>query len=264
MNETETVDYTEVNRVVADCLGRYGLRVDRTEREADNPYLITIHVTGSAGRATVRKAFNEIFHALGLLPPKESLPIGECSDYCGIYDNVYSAIFNHPAALSFAKDSEDYKFTFIGMRTAWEDGPAEKAARERARKIALVEALREGRIRSKKSEASLVMIGDYYDAIDEGRKTVEFRDFTEYNLKRTIGIKTVCFRRGYRSGAKRMRWEVAKVTLMDEYYAECDPFDVPDGFLPEKIAIHLGKRSEEVFRYVTMGIPPPPKSWPRR
>ena len=264
MSETETVDYTEVNRVVADCLGRYGLRVDRTEREADNPYLITIHVTGSAGRATARKAFNEIFHALGLLPPKESLPIGECSDYCGIYADAYSAIFNHPVALSFAKDSEDYKFTFIGMRTAWEDGPAEEAAREMARKIALVEALREGRIKSKKSEASLVMIGDYYDAIDDGRKTVEFRDFTEYNLKRTIGIKTVCFRRGYRSGAKRMRWEVAKVTLMDEYYAECDPFDVPDGFLPEKIAIHLGKRIEEVFRYVTMGIPPPPKSWPRR
>ncbi len=264
MSETETVDYTEVNRVVADCLGRYGLRVERTEREADNPYLITIHVTGSARRATVRKAFNEIFHALGLLPPKESLPIGECSDYCGIYDNAYSAILNHPAVLSFAKDSEYYKFTFIGMRTAWENGPVEEAARERARKNALVEALREGRIRSKKSEASLVMIGDYYDEIAVGDKTVEFRDFTEYNLKRTIGIKTVCFRRGYRSGAKRMRWEVEKVALMDESYAECDPCNVPDGCAPERIAIHLGKRIEEEFRYVTMGIPLPPKSWPRR
>ena len=61
-----------------------------------------------------------------------------------------------------------------------------------------------------------------------------------------------------------MRWEVEKVTLMDESSAECDPFNVPDGFWPEMIAIHLGKRIEEEFRYVTMGIPLPPKSWPRR
>ena len=72
-------------------------------------------------------------------------------------------------------------------------------------------------------------------------KNVEYRDFTEYNLKRTIGIKTVRLNRGYIKNAPQMRWEVKKVVLLDDDDNECDPFNVPDGFWPTTIAIHLGK-----------------------
>ena len=66
--------------------------------------------------------------------------------------------------------------------------------------------------------------------------------FTEYNIKRAIGLKTVRFNRGYVKNAPQMKWEVKKVVLMDGEDRECDPFNVPEGFLPTTIALHLGKR----------------------
>ena len=81
------------------------------------------------------------------------------------------------------------------------------------------------------------------DLFDE--KKVEYRDFTEYNIKRTIGLKTVRFNRGYGSKGrppKQMKWGVEKVVLLNCDDNECDPFNVPEGFLPTTIAIHLGKR----------------------
>ena len=73
-------------------------------------------------------------------------------------------------------------------------------------------------------------------------EAVEYRDFTEYNLKRTIGIKTIRFNRGYVKNAPQMQWTVEKVVLLDGEGGECDPFDVPEDFCPTAIAIHLGKR----------------------
>jgi hypothetical protein len=35
---------------------------------------------------------------------------------------------------------------------------------------------------------------------------------------------------------------VEKVMLLDVNFNECDPFNVPEDFLPTTIAIHLGKR----------------------
>ena len=83
---------------------------------------------------------------------------------------------------------------------------------------------------------------EFYNAIEAGEKKIEYRDFTEYNIKRTIGLKAVRFNLGYAKDAKRMQWEVKKVVLMDYDGNECDPFNVPDGFWPTTIAIHLGKR----------------------
>lgn len=79
------------------------------------------------------------------------------------------------------------------------------------------------------------------------KKTVEYRDFTEYNLKRMIGLKTVRFNRGYGAKGKppkQMQWEVRKVVLLDGEDNACDPFDVPEDFWPVTIAVHLGKRIE--------------------
>lgn len=107
---------------------------------------------------------------------------------------------------------------------------------------ALIDGIKEGRLKSKTPDGYLVLKGEFYDAIDSGRKTVEYRDFTEYNLKRTIGLKTIRFNRGYVKNAPQMKWEVEKVVLLDADDNECDPFNVPDSFWPAAIAIHLGKR----------------------
>ena len=106
----------------------------------------------------------------------------------------------------------------------------------------LVAGIKAGRIKSKSSDGYLVLKAEFYDAIESGEKTVEYRDFTENNMKRTIGIKTVRFNRGYVKNAPQMRWGVEKVVLMDDEDNECDPFNVPEGFWPVTIALHLGKR----------------------
>jgi len=110
---------------------------------------------------------------------------------------------------------------------------------------ALLEGVRTGRLKSKTEDGYLVMQGEYYDDIEAGEKTVEFRELSEYNLKRTIGLKSIRLQRGYGHPGKppkKMRWTVAKVCLSNDCGEECDPFDVPQDFDPNMIAIHLGKR----------------------
>lgn len=118
-----------------------------------------------------------------------------------------------------------------------------KKDKERAR--TLFSRLKAGELKSKTEDGFLVMAGECYDDIESGDQTVETRDFTEYNLKRTIGIKTVRLQRGYGHPGKppkQMRYEVAEVCLLDECMQECDPFDIPKGFTPIYIGLKLGKR----------------------
>ena len=51
------------------------------------------------------------------------------------------------------------------------------------------------------------------------------------------GIKMLTFK-----PPKKMRYEVTQVLLMDDCGQECDPFDIPEGFIPVYINLHLGKR----------------------
>lgn len=106
----------------------------------------------------------------------------------------------------------------------------------------LIAGIKSGKIKSKSTDGYLVLAGEFYDKIESGEKKIEYRDFTAYNLKRTIGITSIRFNRGYVKNAPQMRWEVQKVVLMDENDHECDPFDVPEGFCPTTIAVHLGQR----------------------
>lgn len=57
------------------------------------------------------------------------------------------------------------------------------------------------------------MAGEFYDDIESGEKTVETRELSAYNLKRTIGLKTIRLQRGYGHPGKppkKMRYEVVK------------------------------------------------------
>ncbi len=106
----------------------------------------------------------------------------------------------------------------------------------------LIAGVKSGKLKSKSEDGYLVLLGEFYDKIESGEKTVEYRDFTEYLLKRTIGIKTIRFSRGTVKNAPQMRWEVEKVVFQDAADNECDPMTTPDGFVPVRIAIYLGKR----------------------
>ena len=137
----------------------------------------------------------------------------------------------------FTESDPECRFILKNWRD-WDGGDETDEAEMKA----LVAGIKAGRLKSKRPDGYLVLMADFYDAIESGEKKVEYRDFTEYLLKRTIGITTIRFSRGTVKNAPQMRWEVERVMLMDKEKNECDPFNVPDDFWPTTIAIHLGKR----------------------
>ena len=243
MKELTDADYGFVQKATSGIIRKHKLK--DTALSQANPFLFSLFVPVSNGEDRVTEACNELFHKLGVLPTDKVLSIGECGEYCALavdgdgFDCI--AQFNHPSAMAFKKVDKEYQFTLIGIVEA--DAAAAEA--EEAEMLRLVGGIKAGRLKSKNPDGYLVLAGEFYDAIEAGTKKVEYRDFTEYNLKRTIGLRTIRFNRGYGSQGqppKQMRWEVKKVMLMDGENNECDPFNVPDGFWPTATAIHLGKR----------------------
>ena len=241
MREPTDKEAAFVRETLKSVLARNG--IEQWNGDMLNPYLLDVMVPVSVGAAKAAKAFNELFHELGVLPEETTLELAEGRDYCASCMNedgkTYSAIFNVPFAKDFKEGDEEYQFT---LKAIHERDAAEAEAEDEAEIRALADGIKAGRLKSKSPDGYLVLKAQFYDAIEAGKKKVEYRDFTEYNLKRTIGIKTIRFNRGYVKNAPQMRWEVEKVVLLDGEDNECDPFNVPDDFWPTTIAIHLGKR----------------------
>ncbi len=232
-------DHVQIYKVVCEITGRNGVDGFELSGDADNPFSYFLEIPLAVDEQIAVKTCNELFHALGLLPEGKNLALGELGDYCNIVPPegnwCYLAVFNHPIVLELKATDSESRFILKN----WRDYDDDEEVFEMQE---LIDGIKEGRLKSKTPDGYLVLKGEFYDAIDSGRKTVEYRDFTEYNLKRTIGIKTIRFNRGYVKNAPQMRWEVEKVVLLDADDNECDPFNVPDGFWPVTIAIHLGKR----------------------
>ena len=112
----------------------------------------------------------------------------------------------------------------------------------------LIDDLRAGKIKAKMSEGRFVMEEDRYDKVAEGKVSREWVLLTRGQLKRSVGIKTVRLYKfdGTLKPKKYMRWEVVSVGLEGEdcngNSCEYDVVNVPNGFKPESIVIHLGKR----------------------
>ena len=240
-----------VNSVVQSC-GISRENYTRCERFSCNPFGFGFSIPATTDKKLVVRTCNKIFHDLELLPRDKDLALGESSDYCvfsreeyGGHNGFYYDIrFNHPIVKEFAEGDPEAQFIIktweenlkYGDPGGYGDDDYDAEIQE------LVAGIKEGRLKSKTPDGYLVLRGEFYDLIESGKKTTEYRDFTEYNIKRTIGLKTVRFNRGYVKNAPQMKWEVKKVMLTDGGDLECDPFDVPKGFVPVTIAIHLGKR----------------------
>ena len=236
-------DHERIFRIVCEVAGRNGVDGVELSGDAENPYSYFLEIPLAVDEQVAVKTCNELFHVLGLLPEGRNLALGELGDYCDIVspegNGCYLAVFNHPIMVGL--DESDPKGEFILKN--WRECEGDEEVDEEAfAMLELIDGIKAGRLKSKTPDGYLVLKGEFYDAIDSGRKAVEYRDFTEYNLKRTIGIKTIRFNRGYVKNAPQMKWEVEKVVLLDADDNECDPFSVPDGFWPFMVAIHLGKR----------------------
>ena len=243
MKELEDKDYELVDEVVARAAKKFGIADYIAEQR--NPFLLSLFVPIAANKRKVEAAANEIFHDLGILSADRTLKMGGGDDYCCMFvigdGDYYALLFNHPKALAFKEGDEEYQYT-LKCDNEQKQREAEDDEAETRR---LVEGIKAGRLKSKSPDGYLVLAGEFYDAIEAGKKKVEYRDFTEYNIKRTIGLKTIRFNRGYGSKGKppkQMQLEVSRIALADGDGNECDPMNVPDGFGPTTIAIHLGKR----------------------
>ena len=242
MNELSDKDYELVSEIAIKAIESNGLQ--DVVSQVENPFLLSLYVPIANDKRKVVAAANEIFHRLGVLPAERTLKMGEGDDYCYmtvVSDGDYYVLsFNHPKVLSFTESDEEYQCTI-----KYDHEQQEKEALEEEEETQrLIDGITAGQIKSKTPDGYLVLAGEYYDKIESGEKTIEYRDFTEYNLKRSIGLKTVRFNRGYGSKGKppkQMKYEVKKVVLMDGDGNECDPFNVPEDFWPTTIAIHLGE-----------------------
>ena len=242
MKELTPKAHAYIDEAVRYVFGGSGIKGVDLYEDGDNPFSYLIEIPLQNDERLVLRKCNELFQLIGLLPEDKCLALGELGDYCEIVKGgnsggeMYVASFNHPAVFDLGEDDPEIRFVLKNWRD-WEDGEEESAEIKR-----LVDGIKDGVLKSKSTDGYLVLKGEFYDAIELCDKTVEYRDFTEYNIKRTIGIKTIRFNRGYVKNAPQMQWTVEKVVLLDGEGGECDPFDVPEDFCPTAIAIHLGKR----------------------
>ena len=160
-------------------------------------------------------------------------------DFCELVRDeemgCYCVIFNHHLVV---EDDNLYEYSVAALRGDYEED-------DEAWMRQLAEDIKSGAIKSKSGEGYFVLRGEYYDAIEAGRKTTEYRDLTPRNLSMSIGIKAVKFQCGYGHPGrppKQMRYEVKSVRLMDADDRECDPCAIPSGFIATTIAIRIGKR----------------------
>ena len=98
-------------------------------------------------------------------------------------------------------------------------------------------------------ELFLTMAYEPYDEIKAGTRIVEYRDYSPTWVKRILShpLKTVKFQRGYggpgHDAPEQMTFEIRKISLFkSESGMKGDPWDPPEGILPDKIAIDLGRR----------------------
>ena len=248
--------YNEMAEAVAAVfVGEHGLGTEVMENIED--YLYCLDMAKGADKDALMAAANEFFHKIGVLENARNVALNEETEYCEVHYNEYSGkyfvLFNHSCVIEARAAGATLCSTVREFgeeqrrQLAEEEGdePVDDEPSPEQVMAFVADAIKSGEFRSKSGEGYFVLKGEFYDAIEAGRKTTEYRDLSPHNLSHSIGIKTVKLQRGYGHAGqppKQMRFEVKSVRLMDASDRECDPFDIPSGFLATTIAIHLGKR----------------------
>lgn len=234
---------------------KHGLEIDGMENIDE--FLYCLELADGVDKDVLMAAANEFFHRIGVLEDARTVALNEETEYCEVHCNEHSgryfALFNHSfvveaRAAGTAVCDTVREFGEEQRRQLAEDEGEEPAddelTPEQVMKF-IAAGIRSGEIRSKLGEGYFVLAAKFYDEIKAGRKTTEYRELSPRNLSLSIGIKTVKLQRGYgRPGRppEQMRFEVASVGLLDANDRECDPYNIPDGFIATTIAIHLGRR----------------------
>ena len=247
--------YDKMNMAAADVfVGKHGIKV--VEMNGLDDYLYYMEMPAGVDEDELMDAANEFFHKIGVLDEGRDLSLDEEMEHCTVHRNEHSGkyfvLFNHPFVIEAKASGMEVGDTVREFGEAQRERIAEEEVEDDSGESdyegvtpeqimeCVAGAIKSGKIRSKSGEGYFVLKGEFYDAIKSGRKTTEYRDFTPRNLAKSIGIKTVKLQRGYEK--VQMRYEVKSVGLLDADDRECDPYNIPKGFIATTIAIHLGRR----------------------
>jgi len=248
----------EIEKLIVEVLSPYRIVPEVGEI---NPYCYNVRVNENmADEVSTVEAFNDVFHALGVLPEGEILDVGEESDYCEIYktdDGYIVAPFNDPKIMAIGEADENYQYVLKVVRAGLKeleqnseidsgdmhnDVVNDVVWRQEEKHVMRIvtEGIKTGAIRSPTEEGNFILkCVDFVDVDINGAYDALF-DFNLANLINSIGIKIVCFKKARTK--EEMRFEVKSVGLLDADDRECDPYNIPDGFIATTIAIHLGRR----------------------
>ena len=240
MARNKRVNWKKEDDALSKMQERHG--ISDVEVYGINPYCFNVMVPLEYGDEKVRAFATDLFHELGLLAEEYDMDFGVRTEVCDLVKDeemgCYCVILNHHDVVGCDPKGELYQYTVAAMSEGSEGDDV-------AWMQELAEGIKSGAIKSKSGEGYFVLKGEYFDEIKAGRETTEYRDLTPRNLSKSIGIKTVKLQRGYGHPGQppeQMRFEVASVGLLDADDRECDPYNIPDGFIATTIAIHLGKR----------------------
>ena len=106
----------EIEKRVSIIMGKYGIA---SMIGVINPYCYNIQVEeGIVKESVIIAAFNEVFHAFGVLPEGEILDVGDVADYCEIYveNGAYFAPFNDPTVVGLSEDDDNYQYILKEIR----------------------------------------------------------------------------------------------------------------------------------------------------
>lgn len=233
------VDWSRENAAFARFADEYG--ITGFNARAVNPYCMEVSIPLSVDEDDVRDFANDFFDELGFLSGGEINfhQFGPCC-FLDKSDDCYYVVFNHHSVVGSKAGDSNYKYTVEAVQEGGgEECSDDEITPEKVMQY-IAAGIKSGAIRSKSGEGFFVLEGKYYDQIATGEKTTEYRDISPRNLSKSIGIKTVKLQRGYKKA--QMRYMVESVKLMDANGRECDPYNIPAGFIATTIAIHLGKR----------------------
>lgn len=136
-------------------------------------------------------------------------------------------------------EDDDRRLVFDVEKSRCSFSPDEIAECRKDNVIEIPHAWRKG-----KACAFLPMSAAFYDAIADGRKKVECRDYNEYWARRLLGPKVteVILQRGYVKDAPQMRFAIDRVELEDCDGSRYVPGVEPEMAIPSLILVHLGER----------------------
>ena len=238
------VDWSMENAAFARFADEYGISDFRVN--GVNPYCMEVSIPLSVDEDDVKDFVNDLFDELGLLSGGD-IDFHQFGPYCFLdkSDDCYYVVFNHHSVVGSKTGDAGYKFTVEAVQEGGGEGGADGDITPEKLMQYIAAAIRSGEIRSKSGEGYFVLKGEFFDAIKAGVKTTEYRDITPSNLSKSIGIRTVKLQRGYGHPGKppeQMRFEVKSVGFLDANKRECDPCNIPSGFIATTIAIHLGRQ----------------------